>query len=254
MTVQAERAVVDIDAAMSLLVSARPQQNGWDVVTPLLYPSGAAVAVNVSHYRGGVGTRESFAISDIGLGFGEAFAMDIATGFSRCAKELGDEYGVVYDKRRLFIPEVSWDRVPAAVKLVANCSQGAVILASERAQERKAEERSEKLFYRLQRLFSDVTRKAELSGASETDWTVDALVKSGDRLIVFDAVTNHANSVSSTSTKFHDLALREDAPSRCATVENKRDLGTLLAVLSQAGRVIEDRAPDQTVRELAEVA
>jgi hypothetical protein len=188
------------------------------------------------------------------LGFAEAFGMDVASAYTRAAKEMSEEMGLKYERRRIQLHDVDVSRLPAAIKLVANCSLASVILAGERAQERKANERTDRLIGRLKKVFRDVTRRAPILGASATPWTVDALVKNGDREVVFDFVANHANSVASTSTKFHDLALMESAPVRCALVESKRDLGTLLAVLSQAGKVIEDAAPEQTYRTLAEAA
>lgn len=230
------------------LANAKPHGGGWDVQTALLYPSGAGVMVSIT------GSDDAFRVSDVGLGFTEAFAMDIGNGFSRAAKDLSEEYGVVYDRRRLFLPEVGWGSLGAAVKLVANCSQGAVILAAERASERRAEERADRLYARLKKLFPNTARQAQIPGASNTEWTVDAMVQIGERIAVFDAVTSHANSVASTATKFRDIALRNDAPSRGAAVESKSGMGTLLAVLSQSANVIEDAAPDQQFRQLAEAA
>ena len=215
---------------------------------PLMYPSGAGVSIGVG---GGEG---HFKVSDLGIGFTEAYAMDVGSAFARAAKELSEEYGVSYEKRRLFIPNVSWGTLRSAIKLVANCSQSAVVLAAERANERRAEERADRLYSRLLKMFPNTAKRAQLAGASTTEWTVDALVHVGERVVAFDAVTSHANSVASTSTKFRDIGLREDAPSRCAAVESKREMGTLLAVLSQSASVIEDGAPDNQFRQLAQAA
>ena len=230
------------------LMSTRSQLGGWDVHTPMLYPSGAGVTVSVT------GPHDSFKVSDIGLGFTEAFSIDVANSFSRAAKELSEEFGVTYDKRRLFIPGVSWGKLGSAVKMVANCSQAAVMLAAERANERRAEERADRLYAKLLRMFPNTAKHAQLPGASSTEWTVDALVRFSDHDAAFDAVTSHANSVASTSTKFGDIGLRENAPTRCAAVESKRAMGTLLAVLSQAANVIEDGAPDQQFQQFARAA
>ena len=230
------------------LVDARAQDGGWDVKTPLMYPSGATVTVSVAD--GGDGFR----VSDFGLGFSEAYSMDISHGFSRAAKAMADDYGLIYERRRLIVPAVSWGSLGAAVKLVANCSQGAVILAAERANERKVEERSDRLYSRLRKLFPNTAKQAVVRGASNTEWTVDALVEVGDHSAAFDAVTSHANSVASTATKFRDLALLENPPALGAAVESKRAMGTLLAVLSQSASVIEDDASDQQFRQLARAA
>lgn len=230
------------------LVQYRPTLGGWEVQTPLLYPSGAFASVAIS------GEGENFSVSDLGAGFREAYAGDVGHSFGRAANELSEEFGLIYEKRHLSIPRVTMGRLGAAVRLVANCSQASVILAIERANERKIAERSDRLYARLKKIFPNTAKHAQIMGASSTEWTVDALVQQGDHMAVFDAVTTHANSVASTSMKFHDIALREDAPTRAASVESKRSMGTLLAVLSQAANVIEDAAPDQQYRQLAEAA
>ncbi len=55
----------------------------------------------------------------------------------------------------------------------------------------------------------------------------------GDHRAVFDVVTSSPASVVWTSTKFHDFA--------------RLELGDLLAVLSQAARVVEEDAPNRVL-------
>ena len=62
---------------------------------------------------------------------------------------------------------------------------------------------------------------------------------------MFHAVSNHPNAVFKTSTAFHDLANLDNAPKLVAVVRDKAALGSRLALLAQAGRVIEGEQPDE---------
>jgi hypothetical protein len=53
------------------------------------------------------------------------------------------------------------------------------------------------------------------------------------------------------STKFHDFARLDPPPTLVAVVRRKADLGDLLAVLSQAARVVEEDAPDRVLSRAA---
>ena len=68
---------------------------------------------------------------------------------------------------------------------------------------------------------------------------------------VFDAVTSNPASIVWTSAKFHDFARLEAPPARVAVVRRKADLGDLLAVSSQAARVVEEDAPNRVLSRAA---
>ena len=235
-----------IESAVAALAASHPSEYGWTVVTPLIFPSGASVTVNAAPFG------SSYTVSDVGCGFDEAYSMDVPLIFARAAKEMAGDMGLIFDRHRIAVHEVNASQLAGAITLVANCSLASVILAVDRAQQRRATERTEAFVGRLRKIFNNnVAEGATVPGASNTEWTVDALVKSNDKNIVFDFVTSNQNSVTSTSAKFHDFALMSDPPRRCATVASKSDLGTLLSVLAQAGDVIEDRVPDSTLMALA---
>lgn len=84
---------------------------------------------------------------------------------------------------------------------------------------------------------------AMLRGSSTQERTVDALVEDEGRCVVFDLVQPHLTSVSIEVAKMGDLRALEDG-SRCVTaVRRKADFGPMLALLSQAARMVEEVAP-----------
>jgi hypothetical protein len=80
---------------------------------------------------------------------------------------------------------------------------------------------------------------------------VDALVTTDAGRAVFEIVTPSPVSVAFAATKFQDIARLEPTPVRVAVVRRKAALGDLLAVVSQAARVIEEAVPDATFRRAA---
>ena len=75
-------------------------------------------------------------------------------------------------------------------------------------------------------------------------------VKTEEATAIFEPVSSHHSSVFAVTTKFHDIARVDSAPSRIAVVKKKVDMDTYLAVLNQAGRVIESDVSDDTYRML----
>jgi hypothetical protein len=239
-----------VEAAALQLVTVDVRSTGAFIRTPLLYPSGATVVVRVEPLNG------HFFVSDIGLGYQEAELMGTTTSFTRHARLIADESGIRFDSHAFFVATATSEQLSGVVATVANCSHEAVAYAAFRLFDRKVADEAEVLFERLARVFSSdsIQRNAELRGASQTEWSVASVVRIGSHVTVFEPVLNHRNSVASVATKFHDIALLENAPERVAVVRKKDDLGTLLGVLAQAGSVINRDAPDSTLRRLARAA
>jgi hypothetical protein len=111
------------------------------------------------------------------------------------------------------------------------------------------------LYDRLVAIFGPSRVKPEgisLPGMSTNLWEVSAFVELGDHGAVFDAVSKHRNSIYRTATKFHDIAALDNPPRLIAVVHDKEELGVGLALLAQAGRVIEqDQANDVFLRAAA---
>ena len=75
------------------------------------------------------------------------------------------------------------------------------------------------------------------------------------RPTVFEPVTKHPNSVAQASMKFGDVALlKEGAPHRVAVVQSKKELGSLLTVLSRSANVIDDDESNERIIRLAKAA
>jgi hypothetical protein len=123
-------------------------------------------------------------------------------------------------------------------------------------QERKHADATERLFQRLVRVFPEkqVKKDVRVVGHSNTEWNVATVVQMESHGTIFEPVTTHHNSVFAVATKFHDIALMDEPLGRIAVVKNKAEMDTYLAVLAQAGNIIEDDAPNELIRELAEVA
>jgi hypothetical protein len=173
--------------------------------------------------------------------------------YARNAAPIAEQTGIHFDQHAFSLADVSRDRLPGAIITIANASQQAVVIAGYRPAEKKIAEDEERLYERLVRVFSrlHVNRDVSIVGASNTAWRVSNVVRLGDKVTVFEPVSKHPNSVTTATTKFHDLARLDDPPNRVAVVESKERMGTYLGVLSQAASVISRDAPDRTLQRLA---
>lgn len=240
--------IVEVAARQLAEVSHRP--GGSYVTTPLLYVSGSYVVIQIEPIG-----RE-YLVSDFGLGSREAEMLGGDGIFRRQAQIIAERNGVGFDHHAFFAVLASEDQITGAVASIANCSQEAVMITAMKLAEKRTRDDAEILHERLTTVFTEraVARDAELIGASNTPWHVTSLVTIERRLVAFEAVTKHPNSVVYASTKFRDLALLEKPPGRVAVVGQKKQLGTYLGVLAQAANVIEMKVGDQTLRDIAQRA
>jgi hypothetical protein len=240
-----------VDDVAREIVATEHRVGGSFIRTPLMYPSGASVVVKIEN-----GT-EKFFVSDVGFGHQEAEMMGAGLLYARPAHVIAEAAGVRFDNQAFFVLEASREQLAGAVVTIANCSQEAVMRASDALAEKTFEDRKTLLYEKLVKVFEPkiVSKNVEIVGASNQKWRVAAVVNPpGNRPTVFEPVTKSPNSVAHASMKFGDIALREDAPQRVAVVHNRAELGTLLTVLSRSANVIEDDAPDDRIRQLAKAA
>lgn len=197
-----------------------------------------------------------FFVSDLGMGYQEADMMGASLSFSRQARVIAEEAGVGFDNRAFFIIKASQDQLAGAIIAIGNCSLEAVTIAAMKMSERKVADEADILYERLLRIFTPprVDRNVDMRGASNTKWSVATIVRVDKKQTVFEPVINHRNSVASVATKFHDLSLLADPPERVAVVRKKEELGTLLGVLAQAGRVVNRDVSDSMIQKLARAA
>ena len=237
-----------MESVTSQLVAIEHRPEGAFITTPLMYPSGSMAVVRVDV----LGDDRHF-VTDMGSGYLEAEMMGTSLIYARNAKPIAEHAGVHFDHHAFSIMDLSRGQLPGAIITIANASQQAVALAAYKQSERKFAEHSEILYKRLIKVFTTlrVNRDIPIVGASDTSWRVANVVTLERKITVFEPVSNHPNSITTATTKFHDLARLDDPPNRVAVVGNKDMLGTYLGVLSQAANVITRDVPDSTLKRLA---
>ncbi|WP_451982866.1 hypothetical protein [Azospirillum endophyticum] len=240
---------VAAEVAKQLAVSlSRP--DGVYIRTPVMYPSGTSVLVQI------VAEGESYMVTDFGGGADEADLMGGQGVYSRHAAALAKRTGVFFDDYSFFTMRVSRDQLPGAVITIANCAQRAVHITALKLAEKRGGEAEERLYDRLTHAFGKrmVVRHAPLVGHSATEWHVAAMVVNDNQRTAFDIVKNHHNSVVSSAAKFMDLARLDEAPALVAVVPNKAQMGSYLNLIaSTATSVIEEEAPLETIRRVAKL-
>lgn len=220
---------------------------GAFVETPLLYPGGSHVVVQLSEPAPGV-----FLVSDRGYAAMEAELIGAPRRtFRRTAETVARRMGVAFDKQMLFVAEVQEGALTGAVVAVANASKEAADLTAMRMHEDVAEDRKTAVLDRLRSVFGDeaVAADAEITGASGRHWKVDARVQAQNRGLplpvfgpaVFVIVGPHANSVYRGVAAFGDLAELDGAPTRVAvsTVPLAKREATDVTMIGRVARMIE---------------
>jgi len=235
-----------VDGVARALADVRHADDASFISLPVMYPSGSLVVVRIDPHHDG-----RFLVSDMGMGFEEADLMGAGRLFAHSAPAVAVRAGVHFD-RQTFSLGVRREQLVGAVSVIAACSQEAVLVAAFRQDEKK-KDAADRLCERLYRLFTPakVERGATVVGASNTPWTVTALVRADGREAVYEPVSDHPNSVAAALAKFVDLNQLEHPPARIAVVRNKDALGTRLALISTAANVVEEAVSDQTLERLA---
>ncbi len=236
-----------VDGVARALADVRHAQDASFLTLPVIYPSGSLVVIRIDPHHDG-----RFLVSDMGMGFEEADLMGAGRLFAHSAPAVAVRAGVHFDCRR-FSLGVCREQLVGAVSVIAACSQEAVQLATFRLDEKKKVDAADRLCERLFRLFTPakVERGAIVVGASNTPWTVTALVRADGHKAVYEPVSDHPNSVAFALTKFFDLNQLEHPPARIAVVRSKEQLGTRLALIATAASVVEEAVSDQTLERLA---
>lgn len=239
-----------IDDVARQIVGTEHRVGGSFIRTPLLYPSGATVLVRIEE-----GLNEFF-VSDMGAGHEEAELMGASGSYARQARTIAEKSGVGFDNQCFFVIKVSREQLPGAVVTIANCSQEAAAAAIMRHTEAQYQNKSQRLYERLTKVFSPklVEKDAHFTGASSTPWRVAAIVRVNHAPTIFEPVLNNHNSIVSAAAKFHDISRLDRAPHRVAVVQEKEKFGTLLAVLAQAADVVDEKVPNKVFEDLAKAA
>jgi hypothetical protein len=216
------------------------------ISTPLLYPGGAMVSVELSRLRG------EFLVNDGGNAHREASLLGGERTFLRIAKETAERFGVRFDSDMIFDLNVSEAELSIAVIAVANAAKSAVeATALQLAAAPHADYRA-MLWTRLEKLYTAraVSRRRHIRGSSE-EWEFDAAVEREGSMSLFEVVPPHSNAVNSAVTKFLDIRdLGEIAPNRIAVLV-KKDATPHLTVLARTAQIVSADDPDEVYRQAA---
>lgn len=226
-----------IDSAVRQLVSVSHWSRAWFVSLPIFYPGGGAVTVKIEHDG-----RETFSVNDNGFAYREVESLGADRSFSKTANRVALEDGVRAN-RRLIFADATTVQLAVIISKVGVASWKVAHHICEKVAEHEESVIAQGLYDRLVAIFGAPRVKPEgisLIGLSTNKWDVSAFVALDDHGVVFDAVSKNRNSIYRTATKFHDLAALDNPPRLVAVVSNKEEMGVGLALLAQAGRVIEE--------------
>jgi hypothetical protein len=235
-----------IEATASELVHRRKVAGSHFINLPLLYPDGSSVTVRIDR------VIEGLRVSDNGFAYREIEALGAESSFKNTARNIVEEIGVQVNRRMIYA-EATPDTLYRAISDVATASWRIASQVAKRVSEQEEAEIEEQLTARLASIFGrdHVRAEKKLTGASSSEWEVSAVVSLEGRIAAFQAVGDRPISIYRTATAFHDLASLEKPPILIAVVRSKKALGSRLGLLSQAGRVIEERQSDDVFRRAA---
>lgn len=232
-----------VEAAARGMVAVRHWGDVSFVSLPLFGPDNSPVTVRVTRDMTG------FRVDDAGATHRELDRFGMGRSFSSTAPRVAarDDLSVIDKVIVGYADENDLERAIADVGLAAWSVADRVYAGVEDAGEEHLED---SLRERLVRVFgaSSLDERQKISGSSSTEWEVAAVLRVEDHLAVFQAVSDHANSIYRASAAFHDLAALPIAPSLVAVVKSKEDLGSKLGILSQVARVIEEDQSDDVFR------
>jgi hypothetical protein len=236
-----------IQGAASELVTVEQWGDTTFIHLPLFFPSGAAATVCVSRSEGG------FLVSDHGFAYRELEAIGAERSFARTAGTIAGRAEIAKDRRRLFVEAKQDDLARAICDVGAASWQVVDKIYTDRREDEDEIELEDELTAKLVSLFGEpnVKVREKLFGSSSTEWGVSAVVENAKSKTVFQAVSNHPASVYRANSAFHDLARTQKPPKLIAVVRNLEALGSRLAVLSQAGKVIAEASSEDIFRRLA---
>jgi hypothetical protein len=235
-----------VESAVADLVSVSHWGDASYVNLPLTMPSGTPATVRVSIVEGG------FRVDDGGFAYREIDQIGFSRSFPSEAKKAAEREGLSFD-RRLIYAECSWSELARRICDVGAASFDLADRVVRRAVDREEAELEDSLRERLERVFgyAHLDDSQEIAGSSSIRWNVSAIVRVERDVIIYQAVSPHANSINKASTAFHDLLQLPRPPHRVAVVKDKDQLGARLTLLAQAGRVIQSDQPDDVYRAAA---
>lgn len=169
------------------------------IVTPLVYPGGAFVVLNLEK------SEKGYLISDYGASYREAHLMCGGEKFRIYAKRNADLYGVMFDSEMLFELDVTVENLVSASIAVANASKSTVDDIAESLIKERSDTQRLALYRKLIDVFPQnaICEPFTYPGRTE-NWDFDAAILD-EKPILFQIVMPNANSVNATFTKFFDV-------------------------------------------------
>lgn len=235
-----------VEAAVAELVRVTHWGDASFINLPLLFPSGTPVSVRVSMTEGGV------RVDDGGFAYREIEHVGAERSFANAADRTISAEGLDRNRRVIFV-EVPFDGLITAICDVGMASREVAERVFKKVIEQEESEIEEQLRPRLERIFGKprLDEAQSIMGSSTSEWNVSAIVHTDGTTTVFQAVSNHPNSIYKASTVFHDLMGLVNPPHRVAVVRDRGALGPKLGVLAQAGRVIQGDQGDDVYERAA---
>ena len=220
------------------------------VSVPVLYPSGANSAVEISF------SADKCFVSDVGLGYGECLLANAADFYDVQARRAAERFGIGYDGHSLFVLWAPVDRMEGAIVTVANASAQAASLAIMRAGEDKDRRKNDEVYDRVRSIFSGsaIARSADLAGRRSVWNAHNVVTVSKGHRAIFEFVTPHQNSISNRFMMFSDLAGGGGAISLNSVVEDLDAIGTKGEMLQDVSNVIELNSSREDYRRYAEAS
>lgn len=230
------------------LVTIEQSPYGTIVGTPLSFPGGGSVVVQVQH----LGANDYF-VTDMGLAANEAELHGASSRmFRECARSVSEDSGVGFDHQSFFVARADESRLNGAIKAVANCALEAVQMVAFKLAEKQSVEGDIFIYERLVTIFGKhhVKQRTTFAGSSSHNWPVKARVDVDQGIALFETAAAHHNSIVNVYAKFDDIS-RLESPPRCVTiVRSRKSLGDYLGLLTQASEVLEVSVPDTEIQRL----
>lgn len=195
------------------LMRAKDLSDGVRLTVPVLYPSGAMVAVRI------VGGPDRYLVTDDGGAAQEADMIGAAGKlFSRHGSRAAEKSGVKFNSHEIFFPQAASEMLPSIVAIVAEASRFAVQLTSDSVAERLDRQTALSVADRIRDAFGReaVEERAEVVGASERAWRYAAIARVSGRVVAFEAVSPAPASVAAAYLKFDDVRRVAGAPQQVA--------------------------------------
>jgi hypothetical protein len=188
---------------VSRLIAGRTESR---VGTTTLLPSGALASIVVRPSGNG-----TFLVTDGGAALNDLLALghhDFTTGDRRRGNTIADRLGLTFDGAGFSLREVTADQLAGAIVFVAEGAREWATATAEIGIKRQEAALVRRVEDRIRAIVpgAKIDRERELAGASTKTHRFDLVIDlSGDRKVVFEAVSPSPNSLSSTHLKLFDL-------------------------------------------------